>query len=159
VRSTAVGGASGQEQDHHVQQLQTRRLAGVRPSPLAALYVLGVAGTATTGFLVDSPWPILLAAAASLPASLVAMPLFYVVTGLLGLVPGANPSASSGSGSGPAGSTGTETVSGDAAGWFTVTTAVVGVTALTLAAVADVLVVRRLAARRKAAARPLDQSA
>ncbi len=111
------------------------------------MYVLLVAVTAAVGFIVGSPVPVLLAAAAALPASIVAMPAFYLVAGLLGLVPGANPSSSSGSASSSADGTITSHETGSAADWLTVTTHVVGVLALALAAVANVLLVRAIRAR------------
>lgn len=122
--------------------------------PLSTAYVLAVAVTTAIGFVVGSPVPILLAAAAALPASVVTMPLFYVVSGLLGLVPGANPSSSSGSGSSTAGGSVTTHETGTAADWYTITTHVVGVLALALAAAVNVLLVRRLLARRRGEAVP-----
>lgn len=120
--------------------------------PASTFYVLLVAATAAAGFVVGSPVPILLAAAAALPASMVTMPLFYVVSGLMGLVPGANPSTSSGSGSSSApGDAGTSHETGAAASWFTVTTHVVGVLALALAAIANVLLVRAIRSRWRTA--------
>ena len=123
------------------------RTALLRPASMA--YVLAVAATAALGFVIGSPVPVLLAAAATLPASVVTMPLFYVVTGLLGLVPGANPSSSSGSGSGTVDGTATTHETGAAATWWTVSTHVVGVLAIAAAAAANVLLVRRLRTRRR----------
>ena len=134
----------------------------LRPTPGATGYVLAVAGAATVGFVTGSPVPLLLAAAASLPASLLSMPLFYLAYGLLALVPGANPSSSSGSGSsGSADGVVTTHSTGDPAAWFTVTTHVAGVLLLAAGAVADVALVRSLAAnrRRRGLPRPADQSA
>jgi hypothetical protein len=133
----------------------------LRPTAGATGYVLAVAAAATVGFVTGSPVPILLAAAASLPASLLSMPLFYLTYGLLALVPGANPSSSSGSVSSTANGVVTSHTTGDPAGWFTVTTHVAGVLLLAAGAVADVVLVRALAAgrRRRASPRPADQSA
>jgi hypothetical protein len=128
---------------------------------VATGYVLAVAAAATVGFVTGSPVPILLAAAATLPASLLSMPLFYLAYGLLALVPGANPSSSSGSGSGTVDGVVTSHTTGDPAAWFTVTTHVAGVLLLAAGAVADVVLVRALAAgrRRRGSPRPADQSA
>jgi hypothetical protein len=133
----------------------------LRPTAGATGYVLAVAAAATVGFVTGSPVPILLAAAATLPASLLSMPLFYLAYGLLALVPGANPSSSSGSGSGTADGVVTSHTTGDPAAWFTVTTHVAGVLLLAAGAVADVVLVRALAAgrRRRGSPRPADQSA
>ncbi len=65
---------------------------------LEAAYVLTVGAIATYGFAADSTAAILTAAALALPTSIVAVPGFYLAYGLLALVPGANPSSSSGSG-------------------------------------------------------------
>jgi hypothetical protein len=120
--------------------------------PASAAYVLAVAATAALGFVLGSPVPVLLAAAATLPASVVTMPMFYVVTGLLGLVPGANPSSSSGSSSGTVDGTVTTHETGTAATWWTVSTHAVGVLAIAAAAAANVLLVRQLRARRRTTA-------
>lgn len=58
---------------------------------------------------------------------MIALPGYYLVYGLLALVPGANPSIS------------TET-SGGTAPWFEVTTTVLGILALTLAAILNAYV-------------------
>jgi hypothetical protein len=134
----------------------------LRPTAGATGYVLAVAAAVTVGFVTGSPVPVLLAAAASLPASLLSMPLFYLVYGLLALVPGANPSSSSGSGSSStADGVDTAQTTGDPAAWFSATTHVAGVLLLAAGAVADVVLVRSLAAsrRRRRTPRPVDQSA
>ncbi len=116
----------------------------------AACYVAAVGLCAAWGFAVGSPWPVVLAAAAAVPASLVAAPLYYVMYGLLALVPGANPSSSAGSGSSSAaGGTDSSYVTGEPAAWFTVTTHTLGVVTLMLAATTDVLLVRALVARHR----------
>jgi hypothetical protein len=134
----------------------------LRPTAGATAYVLAVAAAAAAGFVTGSPVPVVLAAAASLPASVLSMPLFYLAYGLLALVPGANPSSSSGSGSSStADGVVTSHSTGDPAAWFTATTQVAGVLLLAAGAVADVVLVRSLAAarRRRSVPRPADQSA
>ena len=125
------------------------RVPSLRPTPRSLVYVLAVAVLATLGFVQQSPWPILLAAVLALPASLVALPCYYVAYGVLALVPGANPSSSTGSGTTGVDGTTITTTTGTPAAWFTITTHVLGVLALTLAAVVDVLLVRALVARRR----------
>ncbi len=133
----------------------------LRPTAGATGYVLAVAAATTVGLVTGSPVPILLAAAATLPASLLSMPLFYLAYGLLALVPGANPSSASGSGSSTADGVVTSQTIGDPAAWFTATTHGAGVLLLAAGAVADVVMVRALAAgrRRRGSPRPADQSA
>ena len=109
---------------------------------VAAAYVVVVATIATVGFTTGSTAAILLAAALSLPASVPAMIGFYLVYGLLAQVPGANPDSSSGSMSCTAAGECSGSSSGDLATWFVVATDVVGILALTVAAVLNVLLVR-----------------
>jgi len=106
---------------------------------------------ATAGFVSESPAPIVLAAVLALPASIVAVPCYYLVYGLLALVTDANPSSSSGSGSGSSGAGGgsTTVTADDTATWFAVTTHVLGVLALVLAAALNVLLVRAVVSRRR----------
>jgi len=109
-----------------------------------------VAALATFGFIQGSPGPIVLAAVLALPASIVAVPCYYLVYGLLALVTGANPSSSSGSGSSAAARGSSTTVTtDDMATWFAVTTDVLGVLALTAAAALNVLLVRAVLSRRR----------
>jgi hypothetical protein len=98
----------------------------------ATAYVVVVAAVATVGFTTGSTAAILLAGALSLPASVPAVIGFYVVYGLLAQLPGANPDGS-----------------GDLAAWFVVVTDVVGILALTVAAVLNVLLVRTVWRRRR----------
>jgi hypothetical protein len=113
-------------------------------------YVGAVAALAALGFRAGLPAPILLAVAFTLPASLLTVPGYYACYGVLGLVPGANPSSSSGSAVGSAdGGTLATTATGEPATWFVTTTHTLGVLALTAAAVLDVVLVRALAARRR----------
>jgi hypothetical protein len=110
-----------------------------------------VTGLATAGFVSGSPGPIVLAAVLALPASIVAIPCYYLVYGLLALGTDANPSSSSGSGSGSsaAGGGSTTVTADDTATWFAVTTHVVGVLALVVAALLNVLLVRAVLSRRR----------
>lgn len=129
------------------------RFRSPRPTPASSLYVLAVALIGTAGFIVQSPWPILLAALLALPVSLVAMPGYYLAVGLLALIPGANPSSNTGSVTvAPDGST-IAAVTGAPAAWFTLTTSLLGIVTLTLAACLNVLVLRALSARKRAARR------
>jgi preprotein translocase subunit SecG len=112
---------------------------------------------ATAGFVSGSPGPIVLAALLALPASIVAVPCYYVVYGLLALVTGANSSSSSGSGSGSASAGGTSTTvtADDTATWFAVTTHVLGVLALVVAAALNVLLVQAVLSRRRGRRAPV----
>jgi hypothetical protein len=103
------------------------------------------------GFSVDSTRMILLAALLGLPASVLALPGYYFMYGMLALVPGANPSSSAGSGScAPDGSC-HGSVAGEPAVWFTISTDALGILALTGAALLNVVVFRTLTARRRSA--------
>ncbi|MCR6492484.1 hypothetical protein [Cellulomonas sp. P24] len=128
-------------------------MASIRWTWGSETYVAVVAACATlglTGLTGHTAWPVLLAAAISLPASVVTLPGYYVVYALLGLVPGANPSSSSGSGSADAGGHLTSAfLTGTQATWFTLTTAALGVLLLTAGAVVNVVLVRVLVARRR----------
>lgn len=118
------------------------RVPSLRPTLRSSAYVAAVAVPATAGFATGSTWPILLAALLALPASLVALPGYYLAYGLLALVPGANPSTSTGSGrSVPGGGTVTS-ATGNPAAWFTTSTHLLGILALAAAAVVNVLLLR-----------------
>ncbi|MEO6789591.1 MAG: hypothetical protein ABI249_02630 [Ornithinibacter sp.] len=122
----------------------------IRVTRGASLYVAAVTVCAVLGFVLGVPWPILLAAAISLPASVVTLPAFYMVYGLLALVPGANPSMSTGSGSVDSSGAVISSVStGLPSTWFAITTAVLGALALGLGAVLNVVIVRMLTAHRQ----------
>jgi hypothetical protein len=123
----------------------------------ASIYVLVVAVTAGVGFITDTTQTILIAALLALPASIVALPGYYVVYGILALVPGANPSNSSGSGSCAPDQTCHESVTGDPAAWFSISADALGVLALSGAAVVNVVVLRLLIARRRRATGPADR--
>ena len=129
-----------------------------RPSWRSSTYLAAVAGLATAGFVQGSPGPIVLAALLALPASIVAVPCYYLVYGLLALVTGANPSSNSGSGSGSAagpGGTGTTVTTDDTATWFAVTTHVLGVLALVAAAALNVLLVQAVRSGRRGRRAPV----
>jgi hypothetical protein len=128
-----------------------------RPTWRSTTYLAAVAGLAAAGFVVGSPLPIVLAAALALPASILAVPCYYLVYGLLALVTGANPSSSSGSGSGSssAGGTGTTVTTDDTATWFAVTTHLLGVLALVVAAAVNVLLVHAVLSRRRGRRAPV----
>jgi hypothetical protein len=128
-----------------------------RPTWRSTTYLAAVAILATAGFVQGSPGPIVLAAVLALPASIVAVPCYYLVYGLLALVTGANPSSSSGSGSGSSvGPGGSSTVTtDDIATWFAVTTHVLGVLALVVAAALNVLLVRAVVSRRQGRRAPV----
>lgn len=122
----------------------------IRPTMRSSLYVVAVALIAAVGFTAQSPWPILLAALLAVPASIVALPCYYLAYGLLAVIPGANPSSSSGSATfAPDGRMLTEVSTGMPAAWFTITTIVLGILALTAAAFVNVLLLRELAARKR----------
>lgn len=114
----------------------------LRPSWISCAYVLAVAVLATWGFTGESTAVILLAALLALPWSIATVPGYYVAYGLLGLVPGANPSTSTGSSSCSGGGTCRSSSTGDLASWFAVATDTLGILALTLAAVLNVIMLR-----------------
>ena len=127
----------------------------LRPNWVGSLYVLVVAAVSSFAFISGSTSTILLAALLALPSSMVAMPAYYIVYGILALVPGANPSISTGSSSCSANGACHGTTTGDAAAWFTYTTHAVGLLALPAAALLNVIVIQNLiAARRARAQRP-----
>jgi hypothetical protein len=111
---------------------------------VAAAYVATVAAIATIGFTAGSTAAILLAGLLALPASVPAIIGYYIVYGLLAQVPGANPDTGSGyEACTPIGECdGSST--GDLATWFVVTAGVVGILALTVAALLNVVLVRVL---------------
>jgi len=117
------------------------------------IYVAAVASIAAVGFFHDSPWPILLAALLAIPLSVVRVPCYYIGYGLLSFIPGASPSSNTGSGGFAAdGHTLPSAGTGMPAAWFTTTTDLIGILALTLAAILNVLLLQALAARRRRSA-------
>jgi hypothetical protein len=107
-------------------------------------YVATVAAVAAIGFTAGSTAAILLAGLLALPAGVPAIIGYYVVYGVLAQVPGANPDGSSGYEACTPGGECDGSSTGDLATWFVVTTGVVGVLALTVAALLDVALVRML---------------
>lgn len=114
---------------------------------LEASYVVGVTAIAGWGFVTDSTAAILAALVLTLPCGLLAIVAYYLAYGLLALAPGANPSSSSGSGSCSPDSVCVERSSGDLAPWLEVTTDLIGVALVVVAACANVALLR--SARRK----------
>lgn len=121
----------------------------VRLTLRSLIYVVAASLIAAAGFTEQSPWPILLAALLTVPASMVAVPCYYLAYGFLALIPGANPSSNSSSTTvAPDGSMVT-VITGMPAAWFTITTFALGILTLTIAAYVNVLLFRALAARRR----------
>ena len=126
------------------------------PTPLQVLrlpltawtYALSVAAVATLGFTTTATPAILLAAVLTLPSSVIAVAVYYLAFGLLAQIPGANPSQSSGTGSCPPHASCQVSTAGDPASWFTHATELVGILALTAAALLNVVLLRRIAAAR-----------
>jgi hypothetical protein len=114
------------------------------PTVREVAYVLAVAGLAMWGFAADSTATILVAVAVALPAGAVALVGYYLAYGLLALVPGANPDVNSGSSC----SSCPVTETGDVAMWLTLSTDVIAVLLLMVAAVANVILFRLLVSRR-----------
>lgn len=124
---------------------------------MAFAYVMAVATVATLGFTEGSTLMILIAALVTLPSSVIAVLAYYVAFGLLAQVPGANPGGSAGSGSCSANGICRGSTTGDPAAWFTHTTEVIEVLALTAAAVLNVaLVVAARVASRRNRAQPIE---
>lgn len=121
---------------------------------LALLYVAGVGVLATMGFASETTPLILFAAAVALPASLVAVPAYYLAYGLASMASGAT-SQSVGTGSCTA--TGECSYSGSVSGlpvWFADMTHTLGIVALVWAAVMNVVLVRLLFAARARRPKP-----
>ena len=119
---------------------------------IAAIYVLAVAVLATLGFTVGSAAIILLAAFVTLPSSVVAVPGYYTVYGLLTQVAGANLSQSTEAGSCDSNGVCHAATTGDSASWFTFATDVIGALALIAAGVLNVVLLQRMIAARRARA-------
>jgi hypothetical protein len=110
---------------------------------------VGVAALVTAGVLLQSPGPFLLALLLTLPSSLVALPVYYLLYGLVAMIPGANPASSSGKGlSTPDGTTVT-VVSGEPALWFTVAMAVLAVLVVAGAAWLNAIGLKAILSRRR----------
>ncbi len=118
------------------------------PSLSSVGYVLVVTVLAAVGFLGHNPVPIIAASALALPCSPALVAGYYLLYGLLAQIPGANPNTNSGSGTTlPDGSVVSTTV-GEQATWFAVTTPILGILALTLAAYLNVVIVGSIRAGR-----------
>lgn len=116
----------------------------------SSTYVVVLTLIATVGVTERSPWLVVLAGLLTLPASIVALPGYYLAYGVLALVPGANPSSSSSFATvAPDGRTLTTVTTGMPADWFTTTTLVLGILTVTVAALVNVLLLRALASRRR----------
>lgn len=122
----------------------------LRPTPLESAYVLLVTTVAVVGFATGLTPVILLSALIALPASVVALPGYYVAYGLLALAPGANPDTSTGSGGCSPDGHCSSVSTGDPALWFTVAGHSAGVLAMCGAAVLNVVLLRHLVAVRRA---------
>lgn len=116
-------------------------------SVVAKAYVAAVGGLAAVGFGSGSTPLILVAIVVTLPGAIALVPAYYVCFGLLALVPGANPSESTGGASCSAAGRCAEWTSGGEAAWFVVVTDVLGVVALVVAAVLDVWLWRAVVGR------------
>jgi hypothetical protein len=137
-------------QNRHDPVVNIQGVPSIRLTLRSSLYVGAAALFAVLGFIGKSPWPILLAALLTVPVSIAAVACYYLAYGLLALIPGANPSSSSGSAtSAPDGRVLTSVSAGAPAAWFTITTSVLGILALAVAALVNVRLLRALAARRR----------
>ena len=124
---------------------------GERLTPGGSIYTLVVAVIAAVGFTAESTQLILLAALLALPASIIALPGYYFMYGMLALVPGANPSSSSGSVTCARDGSCHGTVTGEPAVWFLATMDAIGILALTSAALVNAIAVQMLTGRRRSA--------
>ena len=126
--------------------MEQSRVRDARRTKWSWIYVVAVALIAAVGHFQDSPWPILLAIALSIAT----VPCYYFVYGVLALIPGANPSSNTGSrGVAADGHTLTSVSTGMPAAWFTITTHLIGILALIVAATGNVLLLQAIAARRR----------
>ena len=121
----------------------------VRLHPAQWAYVMVVLVVAGVGFITGSTAAILVAALLAVPSSFAGLVGYYVTYGLLAQVPGANPSSSSGSSSCTTAGECTTSTSGDLADWLAVTADVLGILALTAAALLNVLILQALLVARR----------
>ncbi|MGB7817874.1 MAG: hypothetical protein WBL35_03955 [Ornithinibacter sp.] len=128
----------------------TTSVRNLRLTFAESVYVLVVAVLGIVGFTAGSAPVILLAALLSLPSSVLEVPIYYVAYGLLGMVPGANPSSSTGSGSCTLNGDCVTSTTGELAPWFAITSEAIGILALVAAALVNVALLRRLNNRRAA---------
>ncbi len=124
------------------------RLAGLRLTRWSLAYSAAVTAGAAAGFVGHRAWAVVVAALLALPASLVTVPAYYVMFGILALVPGANPTTSTGSGISTPGVGQLTASTGGAAAWFTTCTDLAGILALGVAALLNVALVRAFASGR-----------
>jgi hypothetical protein len=115
------------------------RWLGRRLTPAALAYIAAVTVLAAVGFAAGRPLLIVVAAVVTLPVSIVAVPALYMLAGVLGIVPGANPSHASGTGYVSARGVEVVTESGEPATWYLVSIGVAGALLLGLAALGNVL--------------------
>lgn len=111
---------------------------------LLVIYVVGVGVVATVGFTAGSTALIVIVSLLTLPSSVVAVPAYYIAFGLLAQIPGANPTHTTGSGICPSNQECHVSTTGDPASWFTHATDLVGILALTMAALVNVVLLARL---------------
>jgi hypothetical protein len=151
----AHSGQVSTEDDNHPVRVQAEFNSGflgrclntmLPKTPIGWAYVFVVAAVAGLGFTTGSTSTIVLAAVLALPMGLVALPAFYVVYGLLAQIPGANPGTSTGSAACGSNDDCQVSTTGDLATWFAVTTGLLGVLALTAAALVNVSIFGRLIA-------------
>lgn len=118
------------------------------PSLRSVGYVLVVTVLAAVGFLGHTPAPIIAASVLALPCSPALVVGYYLLYGLLAQIPGANPSKNSGSETTRPDGSHVSTFVGGQASWFVVTTPLLGILALWLAAYLNVVIVRSIRAGR-----------
>ncbi len=110
-------------------------------------YVALVAALVAMGMVLQTPAPFIVAALLTLPSSIAAVPLYYVLYGVTALIPGANPSSSSGEGGSTPGGGSVSVVTGEPALWFTVSMGVLAVIVMAAAAYANALAIKAIRAR------------
>lgn len=113
----------------------------------SVLYVALIAALVAAGMLLQTPGPFIVAAVLTLPASIAAIPLYYVLYGVTALIPGANPSSSSGQGTSTPGGGSVSVVTGLPAPWFTIAMGVLAVIVMAAAAYANALAIKAIRAR------------
>jgi len=113
--------------------------------------VLCVAAVAAWGFYTDSTAPILLAVLLALPMGPPALVGYYIVYGLLSQVAGANPDIATSYGWCTSDGVCQSSTTGEPADWFMQAMDLIGVLAMAGAAVLNVVLLRILMARRRAA--------
>jgi uncharacterized membrane protein len=147
--SWAVGAVDSGRQNRDDPVVKIPGVSSVRLTVRSLIYVVAASLIAAVGFTEQSPWPILLAALLTVPASIVAVPCYYIAYGFLALIPGAKPSSVSSSTTFVPDGRMVTVSTGMPAAWFTITTFALGILALTIAAFVNVLLLRALAARRR----------